>query len=214
MPDGQREGLLSVRQVLLWLMTVSAVWINGSESLAQPTNAEVLGQLASNCVAEISTIPDSLAVIADPRHTFVRPAVTASLRDRGVVVFADRSASGESDDRNMIPTLTYIVDGARVTYAKTSNDLIERAVVIRLSYTLLDRRRTVTADSSCSMTFADAVERRRIDSLEDPLLPVTVGHKPDRGWIRRYLEPAVVVAASAVVVYLFFNVRSDRKDNE
>ncbi len=214
MPDGQREGGRSVRQVLLWLVAVSGVWINGSGLHAQPTNAEVLSQLASNCVTEITTIPDSIVVIADPSHTFVRPAVTASLRDRGVVVFSDRPTSGETLDGNKIATLTYVVDGARVTYAKADDDRVERAVAIRLSYTLLDGRRAVSADSSCSMNFVDTVERSRIGSLEDPLLPVTVGDRPDRGWLRRYLEPAVVVAASAVVVYLFFNVRSDRKDNE
>lgn len=56
--------------------------------------------------------------------------------------------------------------------------------------------------------FRDTVHLSSIDRLESPILKATQASLPSGSLFDRFVEPLVVLAATGVVIYLFFTVRS------
>ena len=61
---------------------------------------------------------------------------------------------------------------------------------------------------SLSKTSKDTVSVGEIPDLENSFIPFTHGEPPEGGALDNILKPVVIVGASAVVIYLFFTVRS------
>jgi len=67
-----------------------------------------------------------------------------------------------------------------------------------------DRERILRISESVS----DVIPYGRQDAVENRALPFTQAALPGGSLTERYLGPAVIIAATGVVVYLFFSVRS------
>ncbi len=57
-------------------------------------------------------------------------------------------------------------------------------------------------------TAEDRIAIEDLPAVEHEEISVTHGTLPSGGFLKRFLEPAVVITATAIAVYLFFSVRS------
>ncbi len=183
---------------------------------AQPANADVIGQLAADCVTTAIAVADTVEIIPDDRYEFIRTAVVRAFRDNGSVVVilpGSPRPTVEGVNSGWPPSVRYRIEEAGVRYSKAGDALARQiAVDTRVLATMSDN--SVALDTLCTKSFSDEIRPADVDDVEDANQPLTLGKRPDKGWLRRIAEPAVVAAASAVAVYLFFNVRSDRNETQ
>lgn len=100
-----------------------------------------------------------------------------------------------------------------MTYAALGRRRLSRDVKLALQYVLSDSNGRILLDERCSTEAADVIERAARERLENRVYSETHGDPPRAGWVRRYVEPAVVTAATALSVYLFFTLRSQSTDD-
>ncbi len=183
---------------------------------AQTTNADILRKLAADCIGPIATPYATLVVNPDPLNPFLTHAVVSRLRQDEKDIFLDPGAAPEDTARQTAEAvaLTYFVDDAAVGYEARGRRRIERTLELQLSYLMTDVNARVLTDSTCTLKYEDLIARSDLDAVESESIPLTKGEHPRRGWLRRYAEPIVVAGATAVAVYLFFNVRSDANDSQ
>ncbi len=84
----------------------------------------------------------------------------------------------------------------------------ERTVSTVISGNVRDAKDEIVFAGSLSRTFRDTVRVGELTELENPAIPFTRGEPPEGGFFDNVLEPLVLIGASAVVIYLFFTVRS------
>ena len=177
-------------------------------SFAQPSNLELYQDMAIECLGGLTGSADSLAVISPERMPYLRSSLVNEWQKAGRVVYlADTTAV-----RFNLPRLSYQVERAAVEYASRGKQ-VERNVRLDLRYTMTGRDGLVIADDRCSGNRSDIIARTDIAGLQDPSYPETQAEPPPAGWIRRYLEPAVLTTATAIAVYLFFTLRSNAGDS-
>lgn len=196
--------------VLAVLMTLAGT----PDSRAQSTNAEILQQLAVGCLPPDATSFRGLTVRSDRQHSFLDQAIVGSLANRGLDVYLEAGVDHDSTSNPAHTAfLTYFVREAVVRYERKGRRRISREIALEMGYILQDSTGRVAADSTCADAYSDEILRTQLDAVESESIPVTRGERPRGSWIRRYAEPVIVGAATAVAVYLFFNVRSDANDS-
>ena len=176
-----------------------------------PTNLETYQTLALRCLASVPDTAQALALDAPALMPYLRTALTDAWRREGRALFlADTSfqASGPPP-----PRLRYAIEEARVAYARARRKQLDRTVTLALRYTFTGADGRLLGEARCRETFTDTIRRADRTALETDAFPETQSDPPRAGWMRRYLEPAVLAAATAITVYLFFNLRSDRSDD-
>ena len=177
-------------------------------AFAQTSNLELYQEMAVECLGGLTGAADSLAIVSPARMPYLRSSLVNEWQKAGRVVYlADTTAV-----RFNIPRLSYEVERAAVEYARRGKQ-VERRLRLDLRYTLTGADGLVIADDRCSSNRSDLINRTDLMRLQDPLYPETQAEPPPAGWIRRYLEPAVLTTATAVAVYLFFTLRSDAGDS-
>lgn len=182
---------------------------------AQQTNAEIFRDMAVECLQPVVEPYSDLVLNTDRVNPFLNQAVISAFRDAGKGIFLHPEVA--AGDSLALPSahayVAYFVEHGSVEYSRRGRRSIGRAVELQLSYLLSDAGARVIADSTCSRTYEDEISRSDLDVVETESIPITKGERPRRSWIRRYAEPIVVASATAVAVYLFFNVRSDSNDS-
>ncbi len=178
---------------------------------AQPTNLEVYQELALRCLADV---PDTARVVhleAPPQMPYLRTALVARWQQQGRVLFlADSSFQAAGGAHR----LRYAVEQAQVVYARARRKQFARTVSLALRFTLLAPDGRLLREDRCQDRFTDAIPRKDRAALESEAFPETQAEPPRGSWRRRYLEPAILAAATAVTIYLFFNLRSERTNDE
>ncbi len=84
----------------------------------------------------------------------------------------------------------------------------EREIIIFLSFYLKDENDKIVFNFSDEMRNVDIIPRSNMESIENKLLPFTIGQKTESKFMKRLLEPMIVSVATLGVVYLFFSLRS------
>jgi hypothetical protein len=84
----------------------------------------------------------------------------------------------------------------------------ERTISTVISVNVRSARNEVLFAGSLSRMSRDTVSVGDIPDLENSFVPFTHGEAPEGGVFDNILAPAIIVGASAVVIYLFFTVRS------
>ncbi|MFQ5798472.1 MAG: hypothetical protein ACE5H0_07245 [Bacteroidota bacterium] len=139
----------------------------------------------------------------------VENAILNSLQERDFTV---RTASDESVNSIMFD---FTVIELKVRYQRRNRDgffgkrTIERSVSTVLAGKVYRR-------STRELYYAGTVEKSAKDRIAIDDLPrveheqvnVTHGTLPSGGFMKKILEPAVVITATAIAIYLFFSVRS------
>jgi hypothetical protein len=192
------------RRVLVVLVGLAPVLCLDVRGQA-PTNLETYQTLALRCLAGVPDTTARFVLDAPAQMPYLRTALTeAWRRDGRTLFFADSSL------HTAAPRLTYTIEDARVGYARARRRQLDRTVVLALHYIFIAVDGRLLGEARCRETFTDTIRRADRPALESETYPETQGALPRAGWTRRYLEPAVLAAATAITVYLFFNLRSDR----
>lgn len=168
---------------------------------AQESNLSTFEQLGLRCLLDAPTDVEAFRLSAPDSMTYLRTALTNAWIERG------KRVSLGSD--STLPTLRYSVQHAAVSYRRIRRNTFRRDVTLSLDYSLLDERGTVLDDGLCMETAVDTLYRADLGLLENPVYPETVGARPEAGFIRRIVEPAVMIAAVGIGVFLFFSLRSE-----
>jgi hypothetical protein len=196
-----------------WLLVAAVGFVLGfvpEGVLAQETNLAVYQRLARDCMSELPADIDTLALQAPDAMPYLRSALIDAWRSTGREVF---DLNDSPTQAATLPRLAFSIEDARVSYANAGRRRLLRDVRLALQYSLTDGDGRIILDEHCSMTADDVIDRAARIRLEEDAYAETVGDEPPAGWIRRYVEPAVLAAATALGVYLFFSLRSESVDD-
>ncbi|MEM1128130.1 MAG: hypothetical protein AAGI71_15900 [Bacteroidota bacterium] len=191
-----------LRRVVLLMMAFGPPCVGQ----AQPTNRVAYETLAAAC---LTPAVDTLETVRlDPMSTppFLYPSLVQGWIEQGVRVYG--GAEGLA-----VPVLLFTAEQAVVDYHRAGRRRIGRTVSLALRYQLSTPDAQILASGRCADIYQDEVPRDALEALADPALPLTQAAPPPPPWIRRVLEPAVLVVATGVVTYLFFSLRSDRDED-
>lgn len=189
--------------LLMYLLLVPAA------GQAQPTNLDVYQTLAVRCLAAVPESAQTLRLDAPEAMPYLRTALVAHWQAEGRTLYLADSLAASP-----VPHLRYTVEQAQVTYARAGRREWQRTVALAVRYTYLAPDGRILADDRCQESATDTIPRARRAALEAAAYPETQGDVPRGSWRRRYLEPVLLAAATVVTAYLFFNLRSDRSDDD
>lgn len=173
---------------------------------AQPTNVAALQELGVRCLAAVPDTARAFRLDAPERLAYLRPALVAHWQAEGRTLFVADTAAAPP-----LPRLRYRVEAAGVAYARAGRRL-RRTVTLGLHYSFTAPDGRLLADARCHEVYADTLARNALAVVEADAFPEARAEPPPPGWLRRYLEPALLTAATAVTAYLFFTLRSQAKE--
>lgn len=191
--------------VVSFLVVAAAAALLPQQAAAQTTNLELYQDMALDCLGDAATGIDTVALQASERMPYVRSALVKKWQDEGLVVF-------QADSAAQYPLLAYEIEQAEVAYARRGRQ-IARRVALGLRYSLTTSSGRIMLDDRCAEERSDLIDRDALEVVESDAYPETRAEAPHGGWFRRYLEPVVITAATAVAVYLFFSLRSTQADD-
>ena len=168
--------------------------------LAQPapSNADVLGRLAADCVTSV-TAPPAFYLDVPVAAPYLRSTLGSALSGTGRQVLADSSASARVGIR---------VERAAVTYARAGRGRLRRSATLRLRTRVVDEGGRVLFDDACTREASDMIAAAQRNALEDLAWPETVGTGPAPSRLRRMLEVGLVAGAVVTSTLLLFSLRS------
>ena len=174
---------------------------------AQSTNLEVYQEMAAECLEPFADTLSTLTLkgTADTPYLHEK-ALQGWLRRGNRVVLADSLQSLQNSDTGL--QLVYRIDRQDLEYLYRNRRNLKRQFHLELQMRILSQQQEVLANQQCTKTYSDSVRRSQISDLEHAAYPETRAVLPTAGWVKRYLEPGVLISASALGVYLFFNLRS------
>ncbi len=172
---------------------------------AQPTNREVFVRLAQECLDKAPESATAFRLDAGERLAFIRADLVSRWQTAGYVLYEADSSAGAG-----LPLLRYRIEEAAVRYERAARGALQRSVVLSLTYALTATDGRVVREQPCRLSSTDVIRRSDVERVESPGYPETQAPLPRGGFVRRYLEPAVLLGAVAVGVYLFFSLRSEK----
>ena len=214
-----------LRGALLLLLTPTLsrpVWAqsgaSSSQLLSQPlSHRNVLADIALQCVLINIETASPIHIEGKGLAPIVAPGLEAGLLEQGYQL-TNPSNLGAGRD------FVYAVDLAVVDLKRSGRKQVVRTVSLGMSFQIWDRSgeetpennasgAVLTQSGTCSDVHVDSVDRTLLSSLSYAGFPETNPAQPATGGLRRFLEPAILIGATAVGTYLFFNLRSRRADS-
>ncbi len=174
-----------------------------AQAQAQPTNVEVLGDLAVRCLADVPDDVATFRLATSNRMPYLQTSLAAYWLSNGYTVYL-----GDSTSAGPLHVLRYDPESAQVKYARADHDSLRRTIDLALSHAFVSPQGLLLRGARCSETVTDLVRAADVDRLQAAPWEEARGViPPDRGW-RTWGEPLVIGSSIAAVVYLFFSVRS------
>lgn len=187
--------------VIFCCFLLSIAWC-ASPANAQLSHREVMVDIALKCLAPALDNVEKFSLQGKGLSRIVSSDVTSALIRNGYQLVGTKATAQR---------LIYNVELASVELSAKGRKKLKRRVTIGLSYELSEASGDgITDAGSCSDNFTDVVDRRAVEKLGYQGFPETNPSIPSAGGVRRYLEPIILVGASAMGTYLFFNLRSRR----
>ncbi len=174
---------------------------------AQESNAGVLGALVAECLSPVAGDAASIRFEGLDAYPFLRSAAYDAFREAGVTVWAADAENGVG------PRVSTVAEHVETAYAAVGRGSVRRTLTLRLRTVVTAEDGRIVRDEPCERSVQDVVPRSALPSLEDPAFPSTRAEAAPSGFVGRILRPAVVVAASAAGVFLFFSLRSRRAND-
>ena len=172
------------------------------------TNAQVFENLGLECLGEVPQAADSLALVPPSNLPYLTSALIQHWQQQGTELFSTDSL------RTSKPyySLSWEISRATITYTRAGRKTLSRSVELDLRYSFLGKDGEFLGHDSCQRAFSDRIPKGIVKQLESPAHPETQAELPPDTWIRRYLEPVILAAATGLAAFLFFNLRSNRVD--
>lgn len=179
-------------------------------------NLAIFDRLASNLIQEIlvQAAPDTSQHIAikslrreESGNWWLENWFAKVLIDRGVRnVYIHQEQRFEE---GLI--IEYRINDLRVKYVPAQEkNFVTRKFTLDLDVRLMEAKTgLVILLDRATQQYADTVQVNLLKELEDESYPFTTTEAPRRQGIRNYIEPLVVMATTAGVIYLFFHLRSN-----
>jgi hypothetical protein len=130
--------------------------------------------------------------------------VRGKLLKSGVQLIGDNS-----EDQNFV-RVNFVVDNSFVGYSEPEKDGIfgdfftQRTVELSGNYFISNQSQV----KDFKLTVVDTINGENVEEVENRSYPFTQGELPPEPFFSSLLEPIVAIGAAAVVVILFFSVRS------
>jgi hypothetical protein len=195
----------------LWLLVGWILLaISGKVAFAQETNIERYQAIAVECVAALPDTPESFRLDAADRMPYLRPSLVQFWQSRGHTVYLNDSTTVSTPE---LPLLAYRIEEAGVEYNRRGRSRLQRVVTLALQVSLRGVDNRLLYENRCRDRLSDVIPRGAIRQVETSVYPETQAPPPEAGWVRRYLEPVVLTAATAVGIYLFFSIRSGSEES-
>lgn len=165
---------------------------------AQPTNAEMIGRLATRC---LGSVPVGTFLLDAPEvPAYLRAALVTAWQQQGHRVFVDSTGASAG--------LRLEAPRATVQYARAGRRQYERTVRLSLPFTFTSPEGEVLRAGVCEEMDADTLARAALPLVEEAAYPETVGTRPPPRLVARYAEPLLLGSAVVVSTLLFFSLRS------
>jgi hypothetical protein len=201
--------------IFLFLLTGLSVRGYAGESTDPPTKANLeifrsqLDSLASEVLERANLGGEKnlfLNVRSSDSSLVARNMISEALkRLRYNVFFASRGDEATIDLAFVETSVRY---GSVFRQSILGERKAERTINTVISANVRSVQNEVLFAGSLSRTLRDTVSVGDIPDLENSSIPFTHGEAPEGGAFDNILAPAIIVGASAVVIYLFFTVRS------
>lgn len=184
-------------------------------SLEPQDNLTIFNRLASNAARRIvsQASPDSSLKITiqslsrqQAGNWWFENWLVTELRNRNVTKI-HVNQQGNVEEGLIIE---FRINDLSVNYlAINDKDVINRQFNINLDVRLLQGETGfVNLLDNVTEQFADTVQVKIIAQLQDESYPFTCANAPEKFGIQKYVEPFVILGATAGVIYLFFRLRS------
>ena len=188
-----------------WLLDVTA------DTSAQDllTNMQIFETLGVTCMEFVPAEVDSLVLSPARTMPYVTSALLHRWKRQGKILFSSDSLQ-TSDSRHQV---SWDVSKAKISYARVRRKILSRSAELNLRYTLLGPDGEFLAHDHCLETFSDEIPEYMVPDLESIVYPETQAKLPPAHWTVRYLEPVIIVAATGLAAFLFFNLRNQSADS-
>ncbi len=170
-----------------------------------PTNVDIYLDQAVSCLHSVPGPAQAFTLQSPGVMEYLETALISGWTSAGKSVFRADSAVTRP-----LPHLAYRTETATVAYAPARRKRLARTVSLTLLFSWTTEDGRILRSERCNRSSEDTILRREVADLETPSYPETTGTLPPSGWTRRYLEPAALGAATVLMVFLFFNLRSSR----
>jgi len=200
---------MRIKNILL-IVLLSIVALEASSAQIK-SNLEIISRLIDSSVVKI--IRDNNQIKAGFYLKNNLPQNYNSLNNQIFTAFINNKIQVFNNPDNSYPELNYTITSISVNYSDLFKDgflgsyKLTREIVYLGNYTCTTSGKNISADHF-RFTNKDSVDYEMINDIESPGLNYTRGTKPDEPMFSSLLEPAIAVCTAAVVIYLFFTVRS------
>lgn len=171
------------------------------------SHADFLSGMIQECLEDVAKDLSSFRVRSQGRATFAVGYVVRNWTSEGKSIFLEDTPGPAND------LLVFTVDAADISWSRIRKNLLSRSGNIALTYWLSDPQGRVLQNNTCQKTEEDEMSRADAKALADSRFPETDPSLPPASRWRRIAEPVVLIGATAVGTYLFFNLRSRRADS-
>ena len=129
---------------------------------------------------------------------------------RGKLLKNGKEIVSDNSSNESIVNVNFVIDNSNVTYSEPERDGIfgdfftERTIELSVNY-------LISSDQSLkrfNLTSKDIINVKDVENVENRSYPFTQGELPPEPFFSSLLEPIVAIGAAAVIIVLFFSVRS------
>jgi len=175
------------------------------------TNLEIISRLIDSSAAKISKTNDQIKKGFYLRNNL--PQNYYILNNQIISAFVKNGNEVFNKPVDSRPELGYSISSIKVNYPELYKDSflggykLTREIILDGNYSLSNDGSNISA-VNFKFTSNDTIDYDSINQIESSDLNFTRGTKPDEPMFSSLLEPAIAVCTAAVVIYLFFTVRS------
>jgi hypothetical protein len=194
--------------IVLWFVMP----ITAEESINKK-NGEILTGLCQSMLSslidqKIISSNDSLMITQDgtPADNYFLSLTQSYFLDRHIVLF--------DSSKSEIPKLHLSFFQPVIEYTPIASfpllgtQTVKRTITLNCNWSLRDRTGKILNASFYEKAVTDTIPRAMISIAENPPSELTRGLMKGTNYFERLMEPAVIIAAVGVTIYLFFTIRS------
>ena len=199
----------AIKALLVSFILFSSIFII-SVPAQQKTNLEIFYNLVDSSVAKINQKIST----TDLKINFTTGGYFSVFQNQVISDFAKlgRTIVTDSTKRHSnLSTINYTIDNANVKYGEMERDgffgdfIMPRKINLSGSYSL---SRDIISAERFDLAYEDTVTVDMAKVIENPSYPFTQGEIPSEPFLSSLFEPIVAISSAALVVILFFTVRS------